>query len=87
MTIGKSTAEDWVERLAQALTELATTQKRYRDEFARYRQQRIRMESDLPRPRWRPLLLSHGSRAASRGGNGQARVRSDKIDKRKNLLL
>ncbi len=53
MTIGKSTAEDWVERLAQALTELATTQKRYRDEFARYRQQRIRMESDLPRPRWR----------------------------------
>ncbi len=52
MTIGKFTAEDWVERLAQALTELAKTQERYRDEFARHRQQRIRMESDQPRPRW-----------------------------------
>ena len=53
MTTGEFIAADWVERLTQALTELATTQKRYRDEFARYRQQRIRMESDLPRPRWR----------------------------------
>lgn len=53
MTTGKSTAKDWVEQLTQALTELATTQERYRDEFAQHRQQRIHMESDLPRPRWR----------------------------------
>ena len=50
MTIGQFTAEDWVERLAQALTELATTQARYRDEIVRHRQQRVLLESD--RPRW-----------------------------------
>lgn len=42
------TAEDWVERQAQALTELAAIQERYRDEFDRQHQQRIRMRSDLP---------------------------------------
>ena len=51
MTIGEFTAEDWVERLAQALTELATTQERYRADLDRQRQQRIRMTSDLSR--WR----------------------------------
>ena len=51
MTIGEFTTEDWVERLAQALTELATTQARYRADLDRQRQQRIRMTSDLSR--WR----------------------------------
>ena len=54
MTIGKFTAEDWVERLAQALTELAKTQERYRDEIVRHRQQRVLLESD--RPRWGRVL-------------------------------
>ena len=48
MTTGEFTATDWVERLAQALAELAKTQERYRDELDRQRQQRIRIESDLP---------------------------------------
>ena len=48
MTTGEFTANDWVERLAQALAELATTQERYRDDLDRLRQQRIRIESDLP---------------------------------------
>ena len=33
MTTDDVTAEDWVERLVQALTELATTQERYRDDL------------------------------------------------------
>ena len=33
MTTGESTGTDWVERLARALTELAQTQDRYRDEL------------------------------------------------------
>ena len=48
MTTGEFTATDWVERLAQALAALAKTQERYRDELDRRRQQRIRIESDLP---------------------------------------
>ena len=48
MTTGEFTAKDWVERLAQALAELAKTQERYRDELDRQRQRRIRIESDLP---------------------------------------
>ncbi len=59
MTIGQFTAADWVERLAQALTELATTQERYRDEIVRHRQQRVLLESD--RPRWR-RAFDHPSR-------------------------
>ena len=33
MTTGEFTAEDWIERLAGALAELAETQKRYPDEL------------------------------------------------------
>ena len=54
MTIGKFTAGDWVERLAQALTELAATQERYRDDLDRLRRQRVRMTSDLSR--WRRIF-------------------------------
>ena len=43
MTTGDFTATDWVERLAQALAELATTQEQYRAELDRQRQQRVRM--------------------------------------------
>ena len=48
MTTGEFTATDWIERLAQALAELAKTQERYRDELDRQRQQRIRPKGDLP---------------------------------------
>ena len=47
MTTAEFTAKDWVERLAGALTELATTQERYRNEFDRQRRQRVRSEGDL----------------------------------------
>ena len=47
MTTGEFAAEDWIERLAGALAELAETQKRYPDELAQQRQQRIRSESTL----------------------------------------
>ena len=48
MRTGEFAATDWVERLAQALTELATTQERYRDELDRQHQHRVRSESALP---------------------------------------
>jgi len=47
MTTGEFTAEDWIERLAGALAELAETQKRYPDELDQQRQQRVRSESKL----------------------------------------
>ena len=40
MITGDFMAEDWIERLAGALAELATTQERYRDEFDQQHQRR-----------------------------------------------
>lgn len=51
MRTGEFAATDWVERLAQALTELAKTQERYRNELDRQRRHRVRIASELPR--WR----------------------------------
>ena len=53
MTTGEFTAKDWIERLAQALAELAKTQEHYRDELYWRRQQRVRSESE--RLQWSPF--------------------------------
>lgn len=76
MTTGEFAATDWVERLARALAELATTQEWYRDEIDRQRQQRTHVEREMLQQMRRSAkgLRWRAGRSLSYCGTGHHRI-------------